>query len=349
MSASDGYVVGAFQVVDHGPPSLRWNLVLVSEGYRAEELPQFAAAVQHFVDVMFSTPPFDTLRCGINVYRIDVASTESGADDPAACGGSGSSVATYFDAAYCNWGLRRALQVRESTVFEVANAHTPQWHQLLVLVNSPISGGTGGSIGVLAAASGWEETALHELGHSAFGLDDEYPYWLGCGLDADRDVYAGSEPFAPNVTRNSNRATIKWSTLIAAATPMPTTANPNCANCDSQPSPVAVGTVGAFEGGRFFHCGIYRPEYHCKMRDYGGFCAVCRSRIRATLSPYLGACYAPVFAGSTIPFCGLAYAAFPIMLLAASMRGDLSSCALRRLVFRLTHCRTGNADPCVPL
>lgn len=29
MSASDGYVVGTTKVVDHGPDSARWNLVII--------------------------------------------------------------------------------------------------------------------------------------------------------------------------------------------------------------------------------------------------------------------------------------------------------------------------------
>ena len=42
MSASDGYVVGVTKVVDHGPESSRWDLVIVGDGYqrqRADELP----------------------------------------------------------------------------------------------------------------------------------------------------------------------------------------------------------------------------------------------------------------------------------------------------------------------
>lgn len=90
------------------------------------------------------------------------------------------------------------------------------------------------------------------------------------------------------MTIDSNRATIKWGDLINAATPMPTTSNANCANCDPQPNPLPVGTVGAFEGAHYYHCDAFRPEFNCRMRALGfDFCAVCQRRIRHTLWPFV--------------------------------------------------------------
>ncbi len=43
MSASDGTVIGITKIFDSGPPSARWNLVMVAEGYRAADLAQFAS------------------------------------------------------------------------------------------------------------------------------------------------------------------------------------------------------------------------------------------------------------------------------------------------------------------
>ena len=50
MSASDGYVVGVTKVVDHGPESSRWDLVIVGDGYRASELTNYHTHVQSFID-----------------------------------------------------------------------------------------------------------------------------------------------------------------------------------------------------------------------------------------------------------------------------------------------------------
>jgi hypothetical protein len=93
MGAADGRVIGTTRIVDNGDPSDRWNLVIVSDGYQESELPQFETDAQSFVDLLAVTPPFDTLMSALNVYRLDVASTDSGADDPAACGGSGGTAA----------------------------------------------------------------------------------------------------------------------------------------------------------------------------------------------------------------------------------------------------------------
>jgi hypothetical protein len=125
------------------------------------------------------------------------------------------------------------------------------------------------------------------LGHAAFGLADEYEYWAGCGIDTTQDTYTGGEPSEPNVTIDTNRATIKWGDLILPTTPLPTTSNADCSVCDPQPNPFPPDTVGAYEGARYFHCGIYRPQFNCMMRNLTAFCAVCQQQIMDTLQPYL--------------------------------------------------------------
>ncbi len=288
MGASDGRVVGTTRIVDNGDVSERWNLVIVAEGYREAELPQFAIDAQSFVDTLAATPPFDGLMSALNVFRVDVASTDSGADDPMACGGSGATAATFFDASFCNSGIQRLLIVDNLGVFNVVNAEVPEWHMILVIVNSTVYGGSGGQVAVFSLAGGANEIALHEMGHTAFGLADEYEFFAGCGVDTDRNRHPALEPVEPNVTIDSNRATIKWRNLIAPATPVPTTSNPRCDQCDPQPSPVPPGTVGAFEGAHYHHCGAFRPAFDCRMRALGQpFCPVCQQRIRETLSPFL--------------------------------------------------------------
>src|SRR5215471_6079840 len=174
MGTSDGSVIGITKVVDHGDPALRWNLVILGDGYQAAQLTQFRNDVQNFVDVMYQTPPYDELWCGINIYRIDVTSTDSGADDPAACGGTGATARTYFDASFCNSGIRRLLEVDAASVLNVVNTHVAQWNMIMVLVNSTVYGGSGGAVAVFSMASGATEIGLHEMGHTAFGFADEY-------------------------------------------------------------------------------------------------------------------------------------------------------------------------------
>jgi hypothetical protein len=290
MGTSDGSVIGITKVVDHGDPALRWNLVILGDGYQAAQLTQFHTDVQNFADVMYQTPPYDELWCGINIYRIDVMSTDSGADDPAACGGTGAAARTYFDASFCNNNIRRLLEINTTTVHNVVNAQLPQANMIMVIVNSAVYGGSGGSVATFSLAPNAQEIGLHEMGHTAFGFADEYEYYAGCGVDppGTHDNYTGPEPGQPNITKDSGRTTIKWHDLVLAATPMPTTSNANCTQCDPQPNPQQPSTVGAYEGAGYYHCGLYRPQFTCRMRALGNpYCAVCQRVIRETIGPHM--------------------------------------------------------------
>jgi hypothetical protein len=359
MSSTDGMVIGTTQIVNNGPPQNRYNIVLVAEGYQQSELGKFATDAQQYVERLFATQPFDALECAINVYRVDVASTDSGADDPLTCAdgnpGSGATPATYFDATFCTNGIRRRLTVNDMTVMDVVNVQVPQSSQILVIVNSSIYGGAGGQIATTSVSGDWQEIAIHEFGHSGFNLADEYNYYRGCDVDEPNQYkYMGIEPSEPNVTIDTNRSTIKWGDLILSSTSLPTTSNQDCTQCDPQPSPVPVGTVGAFEGARYFHCGIYRPEFNCKMRVLSlPFCAVCQRRIRQTLTPF--GCFAPVFKGASRRVCACrnplnATAAILVLGLAILSRAcgeatyDRLFCIYKQLLFRINHCQEGNSD-----
>jgi len=299
MSTADGAVGATQKIVDHGPDAARYNIVILGDGYRATEMAKYHADVQAFVDVFAHTAPFADLWCGVNVHRIDVSSIDSGADDPVACGdgsaGSGAVARTYFDATFCSGGgIRRLLTCDSASARSVAHAHVPAAHVVMVIVNSPLYGGSGGDIATFSTAPAAYEIALHEMGHTAFGFADEYEYYAGCGSgESGHDVYGGAEPVEPNVTRNLNRATMKWKSVLSSTTDaLPTTANANCGQCDAQPNPRPADYVGAYEGARYMHCGCYRPSYNCRMRILGEpFCAACQRAIRDALAPYLPIAY----------------------------------------------------------
>jgi IgA Peptidase M64 len=290
VGTSDGQVIGMTKVVDHGDPALRWNMVILGDGYQSNQIAQFASDVTNFANTMQGTDPFGELWAGINVYRIDVASTDSGAADPVACGGTGATPHTYFDASFCNNGIQRLLEVNNATVHSVVNASLPQAHMIMVLVNSPVYGGSGGDVAVVSLAPSAVEIALHEMGHTAFGFADEYEYYAGCGVDAPgtHDRYTGAEPGQPNITATAKRKKIKWKSLVVNTTRMPTTRNRHCSQCDTQANPFPPATVGAYEGAGYYHCGLYRPQFDCRMRALGNpFCAVCQGVIRQVIGPHL--------------------------------------------------------------
>jgi len=284
----NGEVLRSVKIVDAGPSEQRWNIVIVSEGYRSAEMAQFATDADAFATTLLATAPFDRLSAAINIFRVDVASTESGAKDPTKCNGSGAKPKTYFDASFCSNGIRRLLIGNNGRVLKVVGKQVPQWHMAFLAVNSTISGGSGGPVATFSKAPGSAEIAIHEMGHTYFGLADEYEYYSGCATDHGHDKHKKSEPSQPNITTNKDRTKVKWRDLIQAATPVPTTSNANCANCDPQPSPVPVGTVGLFEGADYFHCGVYRPEFDCRMRNLNKpFCGVCQQVIVKKLTPFL--------------------------------------------------------------
>jgi hypothetical protein len=294
MGVNDGVVKGTTLIYDSGSTAERFNLVLVAEGYRESELGVFAKDCEDFVDVLFAEPPFDEFVCAINVFRVDVASKDSGANDPTACGGTGQNPKTYFDATFCTGGVRRALSCNTSLVQDVVQQQVPAYHSAQVIVNSPIYGGTGGDVGVSSHATKkddgtpavWQETVLHEMGHSIFDLADEYEYYQGCKTnETGHDKWITGEPIAENITASST-ATGKWSNLLTTST-LPTTTNANCKKCDPQPNPVGEDVVGTFEGAGYYHCGLYRPRYLCKMRKLNEpFCPVCQRVIREKLAVY---------------------------------------------------------------
>ena len=154
MTIHDGEVLGAVQILDNGDPAERFNLVLVAEGYRESELGQFAIDADHFVAGLLATAPFNLHPCAFNIWRLDVASTDSGADDPLLCDGTGATPDTYFDARFCYQGIKRALVCNSSLVLKTVDEEVlPECHSAQVIVNSPIYGGTGGTVGVASTAT----------------------------------------------------------------------------------------------------------------------------------------------------------------------------------------------------
>jgi hypothetical protein len=297
MSSSDGYIVGSHKIVDHGPNSQRFNVVILGDGYRSSELAQFAADTDNFINLLKATDPYPDLWCGFNVFRIDVASTDSGADDPSSCSdgssGSGASPKTYFDSTFCSDGnVRRLLSCNDDTAQDVASTYVPESHLTIVIVNSSEYGGSSdGRVAKLSTNSSSAEIALHEMGHLAFSFADEYDCYSCTATETGHNNYSGGEPAQPNVTTNTDRNTIKWKAQLTSATDtLPTTSNADCTKSDTQSNPKAANYVGAYEGADYYHCGCYRPSFNCRMKALNNpFCGVCQAVIRATLQPFLPA------------------------------------------------------------
>lgn len=243
------------KIQETGPDSQRLVFVVMGDGYTASEMGKFAQDVQSFFTGFFNLPPWDTLKNAANIYRVDVTSQQSGADHPERQ--PAVYVNTVLNATYNCSGIQRLICVNTSTASQIANSVATA-NVVIVLVNDPEYGGSGGSIAVSSTHSAGPEILAHEVGHSFARLADEYS-------DAYPGFPAGDSE--PNVSYayGFNLASIKWNAWIPAGTPLPTPATTQYQN-----------TVGMFEGARYLTSGIYRPMQSCKMRYLNvPFCPVC--------------------------------------------------------------------------
>lgn len=241
--------------IDNGPTSNRVNMVFVGDGYTASQLDDYQDHIDAMIDHMFNAgeDPFPRYENYFNAHRVDVISNESGADDPS----ENHYVDTALDASFAyNGGPQRLLYFNSSRANTAINDAIDGDFTADIrmgTVNTTQYGGGGGSYAVYAGGnSAAPEIALHELGHSFAGLADEYTY----GNDGP---YTGGEPWEPNVTIDPTGA--DWSHWIGYEQP-------------------GIGTIGAYEGGRYHETGIYRPSQDSKMRSLGNpFDAVSREEI----------------------------------------------------------------------
>ena len=111
MSTADGAVIGSTQIFGSAPRNRAFNIVLLAEGFTIAQQAGFDNACTQFLNAIRSTPPFDELSPAINVFRVNVSSTDSGADDPVAAGGTGATVRTYFDATFGGNRTRPAIHL----------------------------------------------------------------------------------------------------------------------------------------------------------------------------------------------------------------------------------------------
>jgi len=236
----------ATTILSTGPAAARMDYVFVGDGYTAAEMDKWHTDAQKVIDGFLADPLFAANRANMNVRRVDVASNQSGVDEP----DKGIYRDTAMDAAFNCYNIDRLLCVDNDKVQDiVGSVLAPDERDVIIVVaNSTRYGGSGGQVATLSMATQSIEIALHEIGHTAFGLADEYDYGT-CSLNG--------EPAEPDVTMNGTRS-VKWRGLISASTPVPTSAGayPN-------------GTVGVFQGAQYCASGKYRPTENSRMRMLG--------------------------------------------------------------------------------
>ena len=271
-ASAAGAQTGALStILETGPVDQRINVVVVAEGYTAGQLGQFRADAGSAVALLLDRPPYDAYGGLFNAYAVSVASNQSGADHPS----RNEFRDTAFDAYYDCAGIERLVCIGDQpALFGVLAQAFPAYDVLIVLVNDPQYGGSGGQISVASTHPSSAEIVIHEVGHSFAGLADEYG-GTGAGFTS------------VNTSRSAARAALPWSVWVEPATPLPT------------PQGGAFsGAVGAFLGAAYSDHSAYRPQELCGMRTLAtAFCAVCHEN-------HIGAMYRAVSPLGTVEPAG---------------------------------------------
>lgn len=241
-----------FTVQNNGPRGERINIVFLSEGYTAANMPNFATHVNNAVNFLFTREPWAQYRSYCNVFRIEIASNQSGCDN-GNTSGKDNLRDTYFNSVF-DRDIAQLLTI-DSTgytrAYDLLNTHVPEYDVPVLLVNDTKYGGSGGPISVASVNGTSAAIVEHEIGHSFANLADEYDAFYAAYTPAER----------ANNTAQTTRELIRWNHWIDATTPVPT---PETATYDA--------LAGLFEGSMYRTTGWYRPHNNSLMKNLNRPC-----------------------------------------------------------------------------
>ena len=232
-----------------GASANRVDIVFVAEGYTASERAKFLTDANTFLTTMLGSAnaklnaPFSSYKNLFNASALFVASAESGTDQP----NKNTYVNTYFNATQHGSDGRLLYGDESKVTTTVAQSYASDAHEItIVLVNTALYGGAGGSVAWAAAGNtSASEIALHEIGHSFAGLQDEY-------VDTSiANNYPLNSPYFQNsahVTDSLSR--IPWSAWMGY-------------------NDGDLGVVGTYQGGYYRASGVWRATLDSKMNHLG--------------------------------------------------------------------------------
>ncbi len=242
------------------------DIVLLPDGFTADEKEKFMQACRMWCDALFFYSPFTQNKHRINIRAVWAPSQESGISMP----GFGKWSKTLLDCRFFTFNSERYQMTEEfQKVRDIASA--APYESIFILTNTDKYGGGGiynfyglGSAGKTGRTG---EVYIHEFGHSLMGLGDEY---IETGNTVSALYPEGVEPWEANLTRFVD-FNGKWEKKIAEGTPVPTTIEPGTDEKDWK--------IGAYEGGGYLEKGIYRGWPECMMKALTDFCPVCQEAI----------------------------------------------------------------------
>ena len=203
-------------IFESGPPADKVDILLISEGYTAAQIPKFHADAKRLVDALFELEPFKSRRSEFNVRGLDLPSGQPGVNRPHV----GSFRRTPISAEYNIFDSERYVLTLDNRALRDAAAAAP-YEFIEILVNEAQYGGGGifNDQATTAVDTGFAEYVfVHEFGHHFAGLADEY-YTSDVAYETSPEQ---PEPWEPNVTALRDPGRLKWRDLVAPDTPLPT-------------------------------------------------------------------------------------------------------------------------------
>ena len=309
------YADQVIAIHNSGDPAQKVDLLLLGDGYTAEEQDDFIAKAQELTDALFAVSPFKERKDDFNVWALAPASAESGVSRPSTNTYRDSPLRTTYDA----FRSERYVLTFDNKAWRRVASSTP-YDFVEILTNTETYGG-GGIYGLFSTAAANSASAVylfvHEFGHHFAGLADEY-YTSSVAYEAPEDIV---EPYEPNVTALLDPDKLKWKHLVGESTPLPTpwpkqefeehsmSVQQTRAQMRADNVPEAEmnelfaytkeyseklfeqnefkDSIGAFEGANYQAKGYYRSEQNCLMftrTDY--FCRVCSDAIEKVIDEY---------------------------------------------------------------
>ena len=273
---ASGQTIASTKILNNGPDGQKLVFAVLGDGYAASDQAKYVDDVNVLViNGVFNHDFYKDNLKAFNVYRIDVASKDSGVSKPNA------TKDTAFKTIYSGDWSRCWIEESNSTsgLLNAALSIIPKYDFVLLIENESGFGGCrrGNRLYVTNGVD-WDVVA-HEYGHGIGGLFDEYSH-------ASKPFYNGIE-FGPVVnSRNCstilNPQTVVWSSAISnpgLIIPLPTVFNGNSMDPNQ--------TVGMFEGCGTYQRGIYRPVNDCRMKSNTPlFCPVCLAMMNRAVARF---------------------------------------------------------------
>lgn len=261
------------------------DVVIVPEGYSADEIELFYKDAEIAVKSLFEHHPFKTMQDRFNIVAVELASRDNKVSVPLEGLWTETALSSQFSTFYTDRYLT-TLRLRQ---LHDKLAGVPYEH-IIILANTDVYGGGGiyNSYTLTTAHHAqFEPVVVHEFGHSFGGLADEYYY------DDQYEQYYNSEtePWEPNITTRVDFEG-KWKDMIPPKVEQPTPVpvdDPRSPMTDKQKKAVAkLPPVGLYEGGGYMSKGVWRGSFDCRMHTntYPEFCPVCRRSLERIIRFY---------------------------------------------------------------